>query len=612
MEYKLLSKINSPEDVKNLNETQIEGLCEEIREIIVSTVSKNGGHLASNLGAVELTVALHRAFSSPDDAIIFDVGHQCYTHKLLTGRFDRFSTIRTENGLSGYMRPEESEHDPFITGHSSNSISAAYGIYKAKKLNGEEGTAVAVIGDGAMTGGMAYEALNNAGNGRSHFIVVLNDNKMSISRNVGALARNLTKLRNNPHYHTLKFDIQRFLLSIPLIGKPLKNALFSAKEAIKGIIYKNNFFTTLGFNYLGPVDGHDVNAMEQLFKVAVTHSRPCLIHVITTKGKGYAYAETSPKDYHGVSPFDVEKGAEGSGKLNYSEVAGKTLAELAEKDNKICAVTAAMTGGTGLTEFAGRFKNRFFDVGIAEQHAVTFSAGLASRGMKPFFVVYSSFLQRGFDQIIHDAAIGGFPVKFLIDRAGIVGEDGETHQGLFDVSFLTTVPNMIVYSPACYNELRENIKLAANLNKPCAVRYPRDCEDICPEADYSADFTCFKGKSKKAIVTYGRLFSDAYRVKEQEESLNIIKLNKIYPLSGELISELMNFNEIHFFEESIKKGGIAELCASELLQRGYTGKYKIHAIDNKFVATASVSDALKNNGLDFSAMLAAIKGEENG
>ena len=301
MEYKLLSKIKSPDDVKKLNYDEISLLCQEIRDCIVSTVSKNGGHLASNLGAVELTVALHRSFSSPEDALIFDVGHQSYTHKLLTGRFDRFSSIRTENGLSGYMRPDESEHDPFITGHSSNSISAAYGIYRAKKLKGEEGTAVAVIGDGAMTGGMAYEALNNAGSGRSNFIVVLNDNKMSISRNVGALARSLTKMRNKPHYHHFKFALSRFLLAIPLIGRPLNNAIFTVKEAVKELVYHENIFSALGFNYLGPVDGHDVKAMEQLFDIAKSYSRPSVIHVITTKGKGYAYAESSPKDYHGVS-----------------------------------------------------------------------------------------------------------------------------------------------------------------------------------------------------------------------------------------------------------------------------------------------------------------------
>lgn len=608
MEYKLLCKIKSPDDVKKLNEAQISLLCEEIRECIITTVSKNGGHLASNLGAVELTVALHRSFSSPEDAIIFDVGHQCYTHKLLTGRFDKFSTIRTENGLSGYMKPSESEHDAFITGHSSNSISAAYGIYRAKRLKGENGTAVAVIGDGAMTGGMAYEALNNVGSGRNNFIVVLNDNKMSISRNVGALARSLTKMRNKPHYHHFKFTLSRILNAVPVIGKPLYNLIYTIKEDIKGLVYKNNFFTALGFNYLGPVDGHNVKAMEQLFEIAKTYSRPSLIHVITTKGKGYSYAESSPKSYHGVSPFDVEKGTTESGKLTFSDVAGAALCSLAEKDDKICAITAAMTSGTGLTAFAGKYKSRFFDVGIAEQHAVTFSAGLAATGMKPFFVVYSSFLQRGFDQVIHDIAIGGFPVRLLIDRAGIVGEDGETHQGLFDVPFLTSVPNIMVFSPCYYRELERDIIRAAETETFCAIRYPRGCEKEEPDCDFSEDYTLIKGESEKLIITYGRLFSDALEAKKNRPELNILKLNKIYPLSDDCFNVIKAFKEVHFFEESIKNGGIGELCAARLLEDGFRGKYKIHAIDGKFVPCAAVSSAIKLNGLDSESMLKATEG----
>ena len=608
MEYKLLSKIKSPDDVKKLNYDEISLLCQEIRDCIVSTVSKNGGHLASNLGAVELTVALHRSFSSPEDALIFDVGHQSYTHKLLTGRFDKFSTIRTENGLSGYMRPDESEHDPFITGHSSNSISAAYGIYRAKKLKGENGTAVAIIGDGAMTGGMAYEALNNAGSGRSNFIVVLNDNKMSISRNVGALARSLTKMRNKPHYHHFKFALSRFLLAIPLIGKPLNNAIFTVKEAVKELIYHENIFSALGFNYLGPVDGHNVKAMEQLFEVAKTYSRPSVIHVITTKGKGYAYAESSPRDYHGVSAFDIDKGADFGGKRTYSDVAGAALCKVAEKDEKVCAVTAAMAAGTGLTEFAGRFKSRFFDVGIAEEHAVTFAAGLASAGLKPYFAVYSSFLQRGFDQVIHDIAIGNFPVRLLIDRAGIVGEDGETHQGLFDVSFLTSVPGMTVYSPTYYDELERIIELSAQSDKFVAIRYPRGCEKSGAEKEISGDYTVFEGSGEKAIVTYGRIFQNALEAQKKLPDVTLIKLNKIYPVSDSLINEMQKYKELHFFEEGIKNGGIAELCAAKLLESGYGRKYVIHAIDNKFVPTAAVSAALKNAGLDTESMINALKG----
>ena len=383
LEYKILRDVNSPDDIKKLNSDEINLLCDELRNEIIDVVSKNGGHLASSLGAVELTIALHRVFSSPKDAIIFDVGHQSYAHKLLTGRKEKFSTLRQENGISGFMRPDESEHDPFVTGHSSNSISAAYGIYKAKSILGG-GTAIAVIGDGAMTGGMAYEALNNAGDKKGNFIVVLNDNKMSISRNVGAMPRAFTKMRNRKGYHKMKFAISTFLLKIPLIGKPIHNFIFSIKELFKRIVYKNNIFTSFGFNYLGPVSGHDIQAMEQLFTIAKSYNRPTLVHVVTTKGKGYAYAENSPKDYHGVSSFDIDKGKNSPNVKTYSDIAGETLCELAASNKKICAITAAMTEGTGLKDFASKYKSRFFDVGIAEQHAVTFAAGLASGGMVPY------------------------------------------------------------------------------------------------------------------------------------------------------------------------------------------------------------------------------------
>ena len=606
LEYQFLSNIHSPEDIKELNEEQLAQLCSEIRECIISTVAKNGGHLASNLGAVELTVALHRSFSSPKDAILFDVGHQCYTHKLLTGRFDRFDTLRTEGGLSGYMRPDESEHDPFITGHSSNSISAAYGIYRAKRLKGEEGTAVAVIGDGAMTGGMAYEAMNNVASGRNNFIVVLNDNKMSISRNVGALSRSLTKMRNRPHYHHFKFALSHFLLAIPLVGRHLNDLFFSIKESIKGLVYKNNIFSSLGFHYLGPVDGHDIKAMEALFQVAQTYNRPTLIHVVTTKGKGYSYAENSPKNYHGVSPFDVEEGASTEGKPSFSDVAGQTLVELAEKDDSICAVTAAMTVGTGLSDFATRFKSRFFDVGIAEQHAVTFAAGLASGGMKPFFAVYSSFLQRGFDQVLHDIAIGGYPVRLLIDRAGIIGEDGETHQGIFDIPFLSSVPGMTIYSPCCFKELRDCIRKAAQTPACCAIRYPRGGEMFEPALDFSGEITCLPGTGKKAIVTYGRLSLQAITLQRERPDLHVLKLNRVYPIAEQAIDCLLPMEEIHFFEESIQSGGIAEQLAAKLLQAGWQGTYRIHAIDGCFVPTASVASSLAATGLDLDSMRKAV------
>ncbi len=602
MDYPILSKINSPSDIKQLNKDNTAALCEEIRNCIIETVSKNGGHLASNLGSVELTVAIHKAFNSPEDSIIFDVGHQCYAHKLLTGRFSQFHTLRTENGISGFMRPLESEHDPFITGHSSNSISAAYGIYKAKKLSGEKGTAVAVIGDGAMTGGMAYEALNNAGNTKGNFIVILNDNKMSISKNVGSLSYALTKLRNRVKYHNFKFALSNFLLKIPYIGKSLYKVIYLFKEILKGIVYRNNVFSSLGFNYLGPVDGHNVSDMESLFKIAQTYNKPTLVHVITKKGKGYYFAEKSPNNYHGVSSFNVDEGAAKSDSLNFSAVAGDTLTELAEHDSKICAITAAMTEGTGLNNFSKKHSDRFFDVGIAEQHAVTFGAGLASKGMKPYFLVYSTFLQRGFDQIIHDMSIGDFNLRLLVDRAGIVGEDGETHQGIFDVSYLTLIPKMNIYSPSTYKELEYRIKESAENNDLCAIRYPRGKEKESFDFDITADYSVFNQNKKKGIITYGSLFSHACKVAEECKDISIIKLNKIFPICDEVVNLVLSYDELHFFEEGIKSGGIAEHFASKLIEKGYNGEYEIHAIDGEFVPAANIESSLKNHKLDSESM----------
>ncbi len=612
MDYPILSGIKTPEDVKALPKEKLEPLCNEIREKIINTVAKNGGHLASNLGSVELTVALHRTFSSPEDAIIFDVGHQCYTHKLLTGRFDSFDTLRTEGGISGFMRPDESEHDPFVTGHSSNSISAAYGIYKAKQLKGEAGTAIAVIGDGALTGGMAYEGLNNAGTSKGNFIVVLNDNKMSISQNVGAMARSLTKMRNRPKYHRFKYVISHFLQKIPLIGKFLYKAVYKIKEAFKNAVYKTDFFSVLGYNYLGPVDGHNIESLEGLLRIAKGYDRPTLVHVVTTKGKGYPFAESSPKNYHGVSPFDVDCGAKSSDKLNFSLVAGNTLCKLAEKDEKICAITAAMTEGTGLGEFAEKFKDRFFDVGIAEQHAVCFGAGMAAKGLKPYFAVYSSFLQRGFDQIVHDMAIGGFGLTLLVDRAGIVGDDGESHQGLFDVSYLTCIPKIEIFSPSTYEELEYRIKYTAENPGMFAVRYPRGCEKLTQKVDFTRDFSLIKGNDKKVIVTYGRLFSEACEAKEKREDISILKLNKIYPLEDGIFDVLKGFSQIEFFEETVKSGGIGEHLAGILLEKGYTGKFRIHSVGNEFVHQGETSKALNNLRLDSSSMTVTLNEDENG
>ncbi len=603
MEYKFLNKISSPDDVKKLNIKELSVLCNEIRDCMVDTISHNGGHLASNLGVVELTVALHKVFDSPKDSILFDVGHQSYVHKLLTGRFDKFSTIRQKDGLSGFMRPDESEHDPFVTGHSSNSISASYGIYKAKALSGQDGYAVTVVGDGAMTGGMIYEALNNAGYGHSNFIVVLNDNKMSISRNVGSFARQLTILRSKKSYHKFKRNLKNLLNKIPLVGGKISDKLFKSKTMIKNAIYKSNLFESMGFNYLGPVDGHNLDALINIFNIAKTENRPVFIHAITTKGKGYSHAENSPQDYHGVSAFDIELGTTANGKRTFSDVFGESICDIAENDKKVCAITAAMTDGTGLNQFSKRFRNRFFDVGIAEEHATTFSAGLAIKGMKPYFVVYSSFLQRAYDQIIHDVATMNLPVRFCIDRAGIVGEDGETHQGIFDVAFLSTVPGMTIYSPAFYNELKVIMNKSLCFDNPVAIRYPRGVENT--DIDYKVtdnDFDVF-GDGEKVIITYGRIFSNAVLATKKINNTAVIKLNKIYPLSNELIEVVKNYKKVYFFEEGIKKGGIAEQLASKLLENGVTVDYKIRAIDNAFVPSSDIESAFRKYGFDTESMI---------
>ena len=604
MEYEILNNIKSPNDIKNFNDNEINQLCGEIRDCIITTVSKNGGHLAANLGAVELTVAVHRAFDSPKDAIIFDVGHQCYTHKLLTGRFEEFSNLRKENGLSGFMKPCESEHDPIITGHSSNSVSAAYGIYRAKKLKGEDGSAVAIIGDGALTGGMAYEALNHAGEHSGNFIVILNDNEMSISQNVGGMSKSLTKMRNKVRYHRFKFAFGRFLKHIPFVGNSLYKFFYRIKETFKSIVYRNNLFQAFGFNYLGPVDGHNVKDMESLFKIAKTYQRPTVVHVVTTKGKGYKLAENSPNSYHGVSPFDINDGVKSNGNITFSDIAGRTLCEMAENDDTICAVTAAMSSGTGLSEFEAKYPERFFDVGIAEQHAATFTAGLAKGGMKPYFAVYSSFLQRAYDQIIHDCAIANLPVCFLVDRAGVVGEDGETHQGLFDVSFLTSIPNITIYSPTYYEELIYTINLTALTGGVKAVRYPRGCQiPTNLNIDYKSDYTVLSGEGDRVIISYGRTFTEALKAKELDDSLTVIKLNKIYPLPNDLAQKLKNFKTVDFYEETVKSGGIGEHLSAMLFENGFKGEYNIHAVNNEFVPMAKAEVILEKIGLDHNSML---------
>ncbi len=606
MSYSFLGQINSPCDLKKLNNEETEKLCEEIREELISTVSQNGGHLASNLGVVELTVAIHRVYESPQDTVIFDVGHQCYPHKLLTGRFDRFNTIRTKGGLSGFMRPDESEHDPFITGHSSNSLAAAYGIYKARKQSGEDTHAVAVIGDGAMTGGLAFEALNNIGGTDDNFTVVLNDNKMSISHNVGSLSRYFGKVRTKPGYYVFKAFTKKALSKIPLIGKPLANLAAKLKRAFKNVIYRDSLFEGLGFNYLGPIDGHDLDELENILKIARNMNEPCLVHVLTVKGKGFTKAEDEPTDYHGVSAFNIDDGVR-KGKQDFSHICGEALLSLAKDDQRICAVTAAMCQGTGLEAFAEEYPDRFFDVGIAEEYAVTFASGLAKGGMKPYFAVYSSFLQRAYDEIIHDTAIAKLPVRFLIDRAGIVGEDGETHQGVFDVSFMTSVPGISIYSPASYKELCGCLEATKNAEGPIAIRYPRGSEDISFDY-YKSDFTVFKNDGDIAVVSYGIISSNVLKAQNALAKLgtrvDFIKLNKIFPISVELIRLLGGYRKVYIFEESVIKGSIGEHIASRL-----NIPTRMVALNEGFIPSMPRAEALKENMLDTKSIIRIIESE---
>lgn len=472
---KILPKINSPRDLRRLSLSEMEKLAQEIREEIIYTVSRNGGHLAPNLGVVELTLALHRVFSSPRDKLIWDVGHQCYAHKLLTGRRDKFHTLRQLGGLSGFPRPEESEHDAFGTGHSSTSISAALGMAIARDLNGEKYHVVAIIGDGAMTGGMAFEALNHAGDLKKNLIVVLNDNEMSISPNVGGLASYFTRLRTDPMYSRSKDEVEQLLRKIPSIGPTVLRVVDKLKDSLKYLVVPGMFFEELGFFYLGPIDGHNLQSLITTLKQAKSTPGPVLVHVITRKGKGYLPAENNADKFHGTGPFDISNGKSTSSKkiLSYTEVFGKTLVEEARHNKKIVAITAAMASGTGLTEFARIYPGRFFDVGIAEQHAVTMAAGMARAGYRPVVAIYSTFLQRAYDQVLHDVCLQNLPVVFAIDRGGLVGDDGPTHHGLFDYAYLRSMPNMTIMAPKDENELRSMIKTALEHPGPCAIRYPR-------------------------------------------------------------------------------------------------------------------------------------------
>ncbi len=599
-----LNNIKSPSDIKNYSDEQLLELAQEIRQVLIKTVSSNGGHLASNLGAVELTIAIHKCFDSPNDKIVWDVGHQIYTHKLLTGRYDKFSTLRKEGGISGFSRPDESEHDTFYSGHSSVSISSAYGVACANDIKKHDNYTVAVIGDGSLTGGLVYEALNNAGRSKSKLIIILNDNKMSISQNVGSVARYLAVTRSKKRYVRMKDRMEKFLSKIPFVGVKLANFAFKLKTDLKNLIYKSTMFEDMGIRYMGPIDGHNIEQMCEAMETAKSIKGPVLLHVNTVKGKGYDFAEKSPSLFHGISNFDVDTGEPKNKGVSFGGEFGELMCKMAEKDKRICLITAAMTLGTGLERFSKSFGERFFDVGIAEEHAVTFSSGLSKGGMLPVFAVYSTFLQRCYDQIVHDGALQKQKLVLAIDRAGFVGDDGETHNGLYDVSFLSSIPDITIYSPSTYDEMKIAFGDAFYRSEGVvAVRYPRGGEYEIPE-DYTPSLKAYDfygEESDTLIVTYGRPFGCACGalkiLKEQGVDAGVLKLNRIRPIDAGAIDVAMKAKRIFFFEEGVRSGGIGEKLAATLLQKGYKGEYNLTAIEDCFVKQASVPALMAKYGL---------------
>lgn len=612
---KYLDKIHSPSDIKGFSDEQLKELSEEIRQFLIETVSENGGHLASNLGAVELTLAIHRCFNSPEDRIVWDVGHQIYTHKLLTDRYERFTTLRKKDGISGFSRPDESEHDTFYSGHSSVSISSAYGLACANKIKNDDNYTIAVIGDGSLTGGLVYEALNNAGRSKTKLIIILNDNEMSISENVGSVARYLAITRSKKRYVRMKDELEKVLSHIPFVGENLANFVFRIKTNIKNFIYKSTMFEDMGIRYMGPIDGHNIDRMCEAIETAKSIPGPTLIHVSTVKGKGYDFAEKSPSVFHGISKFDINTGEPKSSGTTFGSEFGDLMCKMAAHDKRICLITAAMSLGTGLNKFSEDFSDRFFDVGIAEEHAVTFASGLSKGGMLPVFAVYSTFLQRCYDQIIHDGALQNQRMVLAVDRAGFVGDDGETHNGIYDVSFLSSIPDVTIYSPSTYDEMKISFGNAfyRETSNVVAVRYPRGGEYQIPE-DFEPSlksFDVYGDMSDTLIVTYGRLFGPACGalkiLKEEGVPTTVLKLNKIRPIDEAAVEIALKAKKIFFFEEGVRTGSVAEKLAAILLEKGYKGSYNITAVEDCFVKQATVPQLMKEYGFDSESMAEKIR-----
>ena len=642
----ILSKIKSPSDLKKISEKDLPDLCDEIRKRIIETVAKNGGHLASNLGVVELTVALHRVFESPEDAIIFDVSHQCYTHKLLTGRYKDFSSLRKHGGISGFTRRDESPHDYFDNGHSSTSISQGLGLLAAwdkieseqRKMgrNPKSRKVVVVIGDGALTGGLAYEALAHAGQLSKNLIIVLNDNQMSISPNNGAISRYLSSLTMTGFYQRFRYFVDGIVDKIPNSENHIAKLIYRFKRAVKGFFLNTNFFADLGFEYVGPLDGHNIKELEDNLRRVRRLPKPVIVHILTKKGKGYSPAENDPASFHGVGPFQISDGKmEKFDTLSFTEAFNNTLMALAEKNNKIMAITAAMSKGTGLDTFARHYPDRFFDVGIAEEHAVTFAGGLAAGGMIPIVAIYSTFIQRAVDQIIHDVALSNYHVVFMFDRAGAVPQDGETHQGIFDIALLRPVPNMTILSPATALDLSLCLMWAVNVKKPVAIRYPKlSCPSELPgfegeiiegrgvllknaefapnlSVDFEDSDDSGKSRAKKMLlVCTGGIFDEilvtARNLLQKGVNTDIYSLRFVKPLDENyFVSLAKNYDEIAVIEDGVKTGGVGEYIKNLLFEHDFTN-VRAFAFPEKFFAQGTRAEVLSDAGLSAQKIVAKI------
>lgn len=613
----ILDQINEPNDIKNIPEEDYRELAREIRKFLIRKVSNTGGHLASNLGTVELTMALHLFLSFPEDKLIFDVGHQSYTHKLLTGRKNGFDNLRQFGGMSGFPNRKESPCDAFNTGHASTSISVADGIVKARDLKGEKYKVVAVIGDGALSGGMAFEALNNAGRLKSNLIIVLNDNKMSISENVGGMAAYLGKLRTNSKYTGLKMNIEEKLKNVPYMGDKMVKRIKKSKASIKSLFVPGMLFENMGITYIGPIDGHNIPLMLKAFEAAAQSRTPVMVHVITKKGKGYGPAEEDPASFHGVEPFVLSTGEKKTEKSckTYTDIFSETIVGIGESNENIVAITAAMADGTGLKEWERNFPDRFFDVGIAEEHAVTFAAGMASAGMHPVVAIYSTFLQRSFDQLVHDVALNFLPVTICVDRAGIVGCDGETHQGILDLSYLSSIPGFAVMAPKNAREFSDMLVFACNYNGPAAIRYPRakafyGCETGNPIELGKAEF--IRKGEKAAVIAVGKMVKVMDGVlkelEEEGDNLTLVNARFVNPIDFEMIDRLCETHDIIITaEENVKRGGFGEAVAEHLMENGRRNTFLNISLPDSFIAHGIPRDLRDSIGFDPKSLKCKIK-----